>query len=302
MLDDLMSNPWAYLPPRSSLWLWIGGPLLLILVYFLTTRSTKERLKRLREVEIWRASIEPVPARADNKSGAPYRPDPAKKAQPPKKKKKDAGPPRVQAVPVGLHGALFAVGGGDPIAHYALVADLAYLSLMEANLTAGSDYQAVIAKLEEVGPQFTVRPLPLVDGVPVPNTGVQFKKDPEFMSLFLVEGTDAKAIGRWLSPPLRRALCEAPWAWLRVQGKSMSVAAFGSLEADRIDALVELADTVFAEHGAEGGPSLFGEEEERSAAAPVVTSKPSAGKPAKKAPSEAVMKTLAETPFSKKKT
>ncbi|MEI2638397.1 MAG: hypothetical protein V9F03_05300 [Microthrixaceae bacterium] len=43
---------------------------------------------------------------------------------------------------------------------------------------------------------------------------------------------------------------------------------FGNLEADQLDALVQLADTIFAEHGAEGGPSLFGEDAGPSDAAP----------------------------------
>jgi hypothetical protein len=304
MLQDFLLNPAAYLPPRSSLWLWVGGPILILIIYFLTTRSNPDRKKRLREVDVWRAGIVPDEfERVDNKAAAPYRPDPAKKPAPKKKKgKKTDVAPRVAVIPGGLRGALLAVGGGSQVAHYELVPELAYLSLMEANATAGSDYQTVTAKLEERGPDIDVRPLPRVDGVAIANTGVQFKKDPEFMSLFLVEGPDAKAIGQWLSPPLRRALCAVPTAWLRVSGKTMTVSVFGTLEADQIDALVELADTIFAEHGAEGGPSLFPDADERSAPAkpaPKPAAK-AASKPAKKA-SDAVVQTLAETPASKRR-
>jgi hypothetical protein len=244
MLDDILSNPWAYLPPRSSLWLWVAGPLMMIAIYALVMRSSgAERKKRLREADIWRASLADPGAKKDGPKG-----------------KQSNGPPRVASVPSGLRGALVDVGGGDQVVHYELVSDLAYLSFMEANATAGSDYQTISAKLEVAGPAMVVRPLPIIDGARSQNTGVQFKKDPELMEKFLVEGEDAKAIGKWLSAPIRRALCEVPWAWLRVQGKTMTVTGFGTLEAAKLDALVELADAVFAEHGAEGGPSLFGDE------------------------------------------
>lgn len=296
MLDDILSNPWAYLPPRSSLWLWIGGPLLMLGIYFLVMRGgSAERKKRLREANRWRASVADPGAAEDNKKGAPYRPDPKAKKEPVPAKDKGAGPPRVGSIPSALRGALLDVGGGDPVAHYELVADLAYLSFMEANALAGSDYQSISAKLEAPAPTMVVRPLPVVDGAPVANTGVQFKKDPELMSKFLIEGPDAKAIGKWLSDPIRRALCEVPFAWLRVQGKTMTVSAFGTLEADKIDALVELADAAFAEHGAEGGPSLFGDDSEP--AEPVKAKASSKKAP----PSLASSPTLAETPSSKRR-
>lgn len=290
MLDDILSNPLAYMPPRSSLWLWVGGPLLMLLIYGLVMRGgSAERKKRLREADIWRASVVDPRATDDNRKGAPYRPDPKKDT--PKGKPKDAGPRRVGSLPSALRGALFEVGGGDPVAHYELVSDLAYLSVMEANATAGSDYQAVSAKLEVAGPAMTIRPLPIIDGAPLPNTGVQFKKDPELMAKFLVEGPDAKAIGKWLSGPIRRALCEVPWAWVRVQGKTMTVAGFGAFDATKIDALVELADAIFAEHGAEGGPSLFGDEGEDDGPEIEVSSRPVL----------ATATTIADTPSAKSK-
>lgn len=293
MLDDILSNPWSYLPPKSSLWLWIGGPILFLFVYWLVMRTGgKERKKRLREIHLWRASVasgEPAAEVSD------YRTAPKAKSPPKgKDKPKDPGPPRIASLPSSLRGALLAVGGGDQVAHFELVPDLAYLSVMEANGMAGSDYIAVSAKLDEPGPTFLAHPLPIVDGVPVANTGVQFKKDPELMSKFLIEGPDAKAIGKWLSSPLRRALCDVPWAWVRVQGKTMTVSGFGLLSAEKIDALVELADAIFAEHGAEGGPSLFGEGGDEPSAKDKAIS-------AKGAPSLATATTLAETPSSKKR-
>lgn len=306
-LDDLRSNPWAYLPPRSSLWLWIGAPILVAIIYSLTMRSTAERRKRLREAEIWRASI--TPERADETPAAhPYRPGPKaaekEKEKAPKKAAPPLGPPRVPSIPALLDAMLRLVGGGEPIAHYELVKGIAYLSLVEANQLAGSDYQTVTGALEERGPSFTVRPLPVVDGLPVANTGVQFKKDPDLMSLFLIEGTDAKAIGKWLSPSIRRALCEVPTVWLRVTGTTMTVTTFGAVPADELDKLVELADAIFAEHGAEGGPSLFGDDEDgdRPPAPAAEPAKPTGTKPAdKKRPPPATATTHNETPSSKKR-
>ena len=300
-LDDLSSNPKAYLPPRSSMWLWIGGPLLLLAVYYLTTRSPAERRKRLREAEIWRASVAPVAE--DVPASKPKEKD-AKDA----KKAPSAGPPRVASVPGALAALLQKVGGGQPIVHYELVRDLAYLSVMEANHLAGSDHQTVTAKLEAKAPAISVRPLPTVDGARVPNTGVQFRKDPELMRLFLVEGPDAKAIGKWLSPAIRRALCQLPSAWLRVEGNAMAVTVFGALPADQLDQLVELADAIFAEHGAEGGPSLFGEDGDAADDAPPAKAddaKDEDRKPAKpagkKRPLPATATTMSETPSAKKR-
>ncbi|MEZ4302209.1 MAG: hypothetical protein R3B70_45195 [Polyangiaceae bacterium] len=297
MLDDLLSNPWAYLPPRSSLWLWVGGPLLVALIYFLTRGNSAARKRRLREADIWRRSIADAIPRAaeDNKEGAPFRPDKSKKK--PAQKATEAGPSRVAELPPSLRGALAAATSGEQIAHFELVRDLAYLSIVESNLVEGSDSQVVTARLEERAPQMVVRPLPIVDGVPVANSGVLFKKDPELMKAFLIEGPDAKAIGKWMSAPIRRALCKVPGAWLRVQGNTMTVSAFGSLEADELDGLVELADEIFAEHGAEGGPSLFGDGDDR-APEPVVAP---AKKKAKKSAPPATATTLAETPSSKKR-
>lgn len=307
-LDDLKSNPWAYLPPRSSMWLWLGGPLLIFLIYQLTMRSSADRRRRLREAQIWRESVAPVPE--ESAGGHPYRPDPKSKQKEKDAKKAPvtAGPPRVATIPGALAALLAKVGGGLPLVQYELVRDLAYLSIMEANHLAGSDHQTVTARLEVRGPVLSVRPLPTVDGVRVPNNGVQFRKDPELMSLFLVEGPDAKAIGKWLSPAIRRALCQLPSAWLRVEGNTMAVTVFGALAADQIDQLVELADAIFAEHGAEGGPSLFGEDE-GAPPEPVAAKageeksegKKGAKASAKKLHPPATATTMSETPSAKKR-
>lgn len=227
------------------MWLWILGPLVAALVFVLTDWRDK---RREIEIERWRG----------RKQGA------------------GAGPKSVTSLPGPLARMLLAAGGGKRIAQYELVSKLAYLALLGGDATAGSDHQTVVAKLDEAAPTLTVRPLPILDGQSEPNTGVQFKKDAEFMEAFIVErgleGSDAappaaseagdKAIRQWLSPPVRAALLELPDAWLRVEGKTMALTLYGPIDADRLHELVTAADVIFAEYGAEGGPSLFGDDEE----------------------------------------
>jgi uncharacterized RDD family membrane protein YckC len=90
---------------------------------------------------------------------------------------------------------------------------------------------------------------------------VQFDKDPEFMDHFVVEGTDKRAIIKWLRPSMREALLEFPDAWLRIQGRVMTLTLYGEADAEQLDELVGAADALFAERGAGGGPTLFGDED-----------------------------------------
>jgi hypothetical protein len=197
--------------------------------------------------------------------------------------------------------------------NFELVPKLAYLAVMSANAQTGSDHQTVSAKLDDAAPSFTVRPLPIVEGERAPNTGIEFKKDPEFMALFLVESAGlapaappppakgakeaappappasdaelAKKIRAWLSRPVREALRDLPEAWLRVQGKTMALTVYGAVDAEKINELVTVADAIFAEYGADGGPSLFGDaDEDADASAPerASPSKPAAAPPPKK--------------------
>jgi hypothetical protein len=172
------------------------------------------------------------------------------------------GPRPVGTMPGDLFRMLPELGGGRAVAHFELLEKLAYVSIMGPDHENGSEYQAVLARLEKPAPELHLRPLPMVDGRRVANTGVQFKKDPTFMGLFLVEGANAKAIGKWLTRPLRKALGKLPDAWLVVRGQAMALAIYGPMDADRLYALVEVADALFAEHGDEGGPSLFLDEED----------------------------------------
>jgi hypothetical protein len=272
-------------------WLWWVGPLVAGLVYVLTAFRDK---RREAEIERWRAQM--GPGAVVKKESAGYRGGKDLTAPGP-------GAKRVGSLPGPLHRILETTGGGLRLGYFELVPKLAYLAVMSADATQGSDHQTIVAKLEEPSPSFTVRPLPIIEGERAPNTGVQFKKDPEFMTLFLVErfvdGIDAppateamdKEIRKWLSPPVRAALLDFPDVWLRVDGKAktMAITLYGPADADDLNELVTCADVIFAEYGAEGGPSLFGdgEEEEEEPAPPPPpkkkAKKASGDKPAAKA-------------------
>jgi hypothetical protein len=227
-------------------WLWIVGPVAAALLFVLTDWKDT---RRSAEIDRWRRE----------------------KTLP--KGSKKPGPRVVAALPDGFAKLLDAAGGGVRTEVVQLAPKLAYLVFHHADASSASDHQTIVAKLEEAAPTLLVRPPALVDGAREPNTGVQFKKDAEFMEAFIVDravdgpegitpGTEAgdKAIRKWLSPPLRAALVELPDAWLRVQGKLMAITLYGTVEAERIDDLITAADVLFAEYGAGGGPSLFGDE------------------------------------------
>lgn len=250
-------------------WLWIVGPMAMAVLYLVTDWRDK---RREAEVEQWRLGLgAPPPTAAPTKAG--YRDGKQVKQLP-------AGAKKVAGLPGPLARILLAAGGGERVGYFELVPKLAYLAVMGGNATSGSDHQTVVARLDEQAPTFMVRPLPILEGQREINTGVQFKKDPDFMDQFQVErshepgfvaiGSEAedKAIRKWLSPPLREALMDLPDAWLRVEGKTMALTLYGPTDTDKLNDLVTAADVVFAEYGAEGGPSLFGDDDEEAAAPP----------------------------------
>lgn len=258
-------------------WMWIVGPVLIALIWVLSGRRDRRR-----EVELERWRLAMGPKRAVETEPAGYRSGKkivvASKASP--------GARIVSALPGPLQRAIDAAGGGDAIGHYELVPKLAYLSAMSANATTASDLQVVTGKLEEDAPTFLVRPIPLIEGEAAGNTGIEIKKDPELMALFQIDpGTiasappprpgskeaktlplsdaeRAKKIRGWLSRPVRDALRDMPDVWLYVQGRTMALALYGHADASKLDELVTVADVIFAEHGDDGGPSLFGDEDE----------------------------------------
>src|SRR5512132_3474592 len=284
-------------------WMWIVGPVLLALIWL--TTAWRDR-RRENEIERWRRTM--GPNRLVEKERAGYRS--GKQIGKP-----GPGAKLASALPGPLQRVIDAAGGGDALGHYELVPKLAYLSAMAANAVTGSDLQAVTGKLEDDAPAFIVRPVPMIEGESAPNTGIEFKKDPEFTALFQVEpvlttsappprpgskeakaqpplsdAERAKKIRSWLSRPVRDALRDLPDAWLYVQGRAMALVLYGTADAAKLDELVTVADVIFAEYGEDGGPSLFGDEDDEGdegdedddavEAAPLPKKSKSAAKPA----------------------
>ncbi|MDC3953069.1 hypothetical protein [Polyangium jinanense] len=238
-------------------WLWIVAPIAAGLIFVLTGQVDKRALSA---IEAWRDALG---ARRTGQGKAR-----AKAAGAKKKKGKDTRPKRVGNLPPVLGPVAELAGGGKLLGDYEIVPKVAYARFVQGDVAGSSDHQTVIVALEEAGPAFTARPLLVVDGKPAPNTGIQFRKHPEFMEAYVVEGSTAvaKAIGKWLTRPLRDLLCESGEVWVRVEGKAMALSIYGTVREEKIAALLEIADLFVAEHGAAGGPSLFGEDEETRAA------------------------------------
>ncbi|WP_437734328.1 hypothetical protein [Sorangium sp. So ce1335] len=228
-------------------WLWYVGPLALLVVWYLTGLRGRHESRRGAELVRWRALMTP---QASSRR-------PAAQGGGRKTTAEVAGPRPVRSMPSSFERMLQETGGGTVIARYELVPKLAHVAVVGPDAKNGSEYQVVVAKLAKPAPRLTVCPLPILDGRRVPNTGIQFKKDPEFMEQFLVEGAEAKAIGRWLSKRVRDALHDFPDAWLFVQDRVMALAAYGPVDAERMEELVIAADAIFAEHGSDGAPSLL---------------------------------------------
>ncbi|WP_437813484.1 hypothetical protein [Sorangium sp. So ce1078] len=234
-------------------WLWYVGPLALLVVWYLTGLRGRHEARRDSELVRWRALMTP---KASRQRGA---------QRDARKTVADIDGPRpVRSAPSSLERMLDETGGGAVVARYELVPKLAYVEVVGPDSRNGSEYQVVLAKLAKAAPRLTVSPLPIIDGHRAPNNGVQFKKDPDFMEQFLVEGLEAKAIGRWLSARLRDALRDFPDAWLFVQDRAMALAVYGPVDAERLQELVIAADTIFAEHGAGGAPSLLFEDDSQA--------------------------------------
>src|SRR6185312_221902 len=151
-------------------WLWYAVPFGLSVIFALTIgRSPRFGA----EIERWRKRM----GRIDWSEGAVdasqgYRGAKGNKGKGEPKRK---GPRRVTAPPSQLTRMLETTGGGDVFGYYELVPKLAYLAVMTANAFQGSDHMTILARLDEPSPSFTARPLPIVEGQRIANTGVQFK-------------------------------------------------------------------------------------------------------------------------------
>lgn len=257
-------------------WLWIVGPIMAGLIFVLTGKSDGRASK---EIEAWREQLGARRAKLQKKAKSSgeskkrevddtvwrgKQPLPVDEApsEPKKKKTKDTRPKPVGALSRDFSDVIEEIGEGRVVGQYELAPKVAYVRFVEGDVEGGSDHQSVLVRLAEPGPTFTAKPLPLLDEQNrVPNTGIEFRKDPEFFSTYLVEAdaTLAKQIGKWLSRDLRTLLREHGDVWLCVRGRAMALTVYGTIRAEKIAALMELADVFVAEHGAEDGPSLFGE-------------------------------------------
>lgn len=222
-------------------WLWYVAPFVVVLLYMLTGLPGRHERRRTRELARWKEYMAP-----ESEDAGP-----------------NAFPPEVRVLPGDLQRALPEAGEGIPVAYYELFEKLAYVAVMGPSWKNGSEYQAVVARLARPAPELRVYPLAIVDGKRLPSTGVQIKKDPELMALMQVEGKSAKLVSKWLTRPVRNALKDLPEVWLYARGSVMVLALYGPVDPDRLYALVQAADAIFAEHGAEGGPSLFLDEDDR---------------------------------------
>jgi hypothetical protein len=221
---------------------------LAVIVIWIANGMVKDR-RRSVEIEAWRRSVGPQPT--TTKKG--------------KKKGKDAPPAGaklVGSIPSPMSAALTEVAGGQRVGYYELVSKLAYLAVLESDLGDASDSATVICKVAQPGVTFVARPLPIVDGARVANNGVQFKKHTAFTDQYLVEapiGAAPKPVQKWLSRGVRNALLDQPSVWLRVDGSYMTLTLFGPADAADLEDLVLTADLIFADHGADGAPSLVGD-------------------------------------------
>ncbi len=265
-------------------WLWIIGPIAAGLVFVLTGKVDQ---RALQQIEAWREQLGERRAKLQKKSKAtsegnktetdstvwrgkqPRVRDAAASETIEKKKKKtkDARPKSVGVLAREFAEVIEEIGEGRVVGQYELAPKVAYARFITGDVEGGCDHQTVLVRLAEPGPTFTAKPLPLLDETKhVQNTGIEFRKDPEFFSTYLVEADAslAKDIGKWLSRDLRQLIREHGDVWVCVRGRAMALTVYGFIRADKIAALVDLAEVFVAEHGADDGPSLFGETDRTS--------------------------------------
>ncbi len=223
-------------------WLWFVGPLLILATYLaVVLTSTREDARRKVELNRW----------IDELLG-------------PLLVGKKQLSRRVRALPRELEWASRTAGGGARVADIVLVPQLAYLAVRATDAETLSGHHSVVCKLKKPAPRFVCRPLPIVDGHPSANGGVRI--DDDFGKSFIVEGDDGKGIRKWLDADVRAAIAELPEVWVHTDGATMAVSLYGAVDADQLDALVAVADGLFAAYGA-SNDSLFGEPDKTRAAA-----------------------------------
>ncbi|MCA9624894.1 MAG: RDD family protein, partial [Myxococcales bacterium] len=194
-------------------------------------------------------------------------------------------------------------GGGTRLTDIVLVPKQAYVAVRFGDALSASNHVSVLCKLgpppalkgKKKAPrlELTCRPLPLVDGKPAENTGIQFSDDRDFADLFLVEGNHVDTVRAFLTRELRDALLEVPDAWLRVDGDVLALTLYGYHDPDALDELVGVADALYAEWGATED-SLFGDEgDEREETPATATKEPSHYRSRRKGKKAAAKRTAA---------
>src|SRR5258708_1952412 len=138
-------------------WLWIVAPFFVAFAYIL---ASKQDERRMRALSSWRKNFGPDVVVADDAGAKGYR-----EAAKPHVARRPVPPREVAQVAGGLAGALRRVADGEILKQYELVPRLAYLAVGAASATESTDYQAVVAKLDEKGPSIRLRPVPVVEGV-----------------------------------------------------------------------------------------------------------------------------------------
>lgn len=260
-------------------WLWIVGPIVVGLIFALTGKVDE---RALQEIVAWREQLgarrlkllRKAKAKADAHIKAAndtvWR---GKQALPTEGETKPKRPKDQRPKPVGGLAREFGpvieeIGEGRVVGQYELAPKVAYARFVTSDVEGSSDHQSILIRLAEPGPPFTAHPLPLLDETSrIPNTGIEFRKDPEFFSTYMVEADAklAKDIGKWLSRDLRELLREHGDVWLCVRGRAMALTVYGLIREEKIASLMDLAEVFVAEHGAEGGPSLIGETDRSNA-------------------------------------
>ncbi len=258
----VLGTLWAiYQPSIGQDVLWVTAPAAVLLAWIVT--STDDR-KLAEEMEAWRKRSGKRKARVVFEGyrtpavvRTPDRRDLARKQLGPEP---DGGKAKkVVSPPWELSSMVEAAGGGRQVGVYQLLPKLAYVIAVEADAMSSSDFIAVVARLEAKRSEITVRPR-VADDRPTART-VQLK-DLRFNAAFITEAADGRSAKELLSEGVREVLLEHKAGWLFVRGDSMALVRYGHVDAAKVHALVDAADAIFAEIGAEGGPSLLGEEEE----------------------------------------
>src|SRR5262245_10718358 len=191
-------------------WLWFAGPFVVMLIYLSMSVWPTEEEKRIhRELLRW----------LDEYLG-PLRVGKKVKSR------------RVRNLPRELAPLVEEAGGGVRVSDVVLVPGCAYLAARAANGLTSTNQFTIVCTLDKVAPQFTCRPLPVVEGRATENRGILFPDDSAFSSAFIVDGAQSKVITKWLSTPVREALLELPEAFLRAQGQTMALTVYGSIDAD----------------------------------------------------------------------